>query len=338
MPSRRRANKNVKHEARPTNHVPPRAVPWIWLTLATLVHVVAFVQILDTPFARLDLWRQTDMHYYATWAQHIADGDWRSGELPLPIHRWHHEVAEKARATNPAMRMLSDEALWGRWMRSPQFYQDPLYAYLLAVLYAMGAGPLTMLACQLALGVLAVVLVWYLSCVYFGNRVGAVAAALASLSAPLVFYELILLRDAIIAVVGLAIVWLLEYTRQQRLSGALGLGVLLGLGILLKGTLIFLVIVVLALIAVWVASKRIAAARGAAVLAACVVVLAPAMTRNLAVGVPPLALASSGPLTFFSANEPHALPDVGFGIDVDALSMWLTQTDGGWRSAVRSAL
>ena len=134
---------------------------WLWwLSLATLIHDIAFVQLRDTPFARLDQWRQADMDYYANWSQHIASGDWLSRELPLPLHRWHHEVAERARQLDPNLETLTDDGLWRRWTRSPQFYQDPAYAYVLGACYVLRAGPVTLLACQLIVGIIGVGLVW----------------------------------------------------------------------------------------------------------------------------------------------------------------------------------
>jgi hypothetical protein len=64
------------------------------------------------------------------------------------------------------------------------------------------------------------------------------------------------------------------------------------------------------------------------------IAIAPLATRNLRVGVPALSLASSGPLTFLSANDANALPDVGFGIDVPRLARFFGNTDASWGAAV----
>ena len=43
-------------------------------------------------------------------------------------------------------------------------------------------------------------------------------------------------------------------------------------------------------------------------------------------------------MTFLSANEARAMPDVGFGIDAPLLAAFLGDTDGGWMAASRAAL
>ena len=339
----KRTSKSQNHaheQTRERQHRRPSGLtsPWLWLALASFIHLVAFVQLLNTPFGRLDRWRQTDMHYYSDWSEQIASGDWLSRNLPLPAHRWHHEVADRARQLDPSLRTATDDELWRRWMRAPQFYQDPAYAYALSALYAVRAGPSAMVACQLAVSVLGLWLIWRLTHDYFGPRAAVVAGALASLSGPLVFYQLLLLRDGLIAVIGLVCIWLLDRTRGGSIIAALPLGLILGAGVLLKGTLLPLAFICLAVVSLAAARNRISRGCGVAVLAGFALTISPFTARNISLGVAPLALASSGPLTFFAANEQKANPDVGFGINVDALASWLAQTDGGWRAAIRSSL
>jgi 4-amino-4-deoxy-L-arabinose transferase-like glycosyltransferase len=69
---------------------------------------------------------------------------------------------------------------------------------------------------QMVLGVLANLLIYWLARRSFGDTVGALAGAMAVLYAPLMYYELILLREAPLTFAALACVaavsWALEAT------------------------------------------------------------------------------------------------------------------------------
>jgi hypothetical protein len=99
-----------------------------------------------TPFARLEQWRDSDIHVYDDWARTIAAGDWLSATVRVPMHSWHRGVARQYFEEHPDARASiereaasqgrdPDELLWARWMHVPQFYQDPLYPYLVALTY-----------------------------------------------------------------------------------------------------------------------------------------------------------------------------------------------------------
>jgi 4-amino-4-deoxy-L-arabinose transferase-like glycosyltransferase len=331
-----------------------RFVLILLIAASIATRLVYFIQLDATPFIEMQRWRQTDMHYYDGWARQIANGDRLSASVRLPMHRWHREVAARYIAdhpdTKPALEreaaaagrgIDAEEMLWSRWMRAPQFYQDPLYAYLMAGSYKfVGADVRAVLVLQLAIGVLTTVLVWLLARRFFGDGVAACAGALAVLCAPLMFYELLLLRDSLIAFAGLGLIWLLDRALDQggwRWSA--GLGLALGAACALKSTFLLLALAIAGLLAIRARrGERQAIVRLASVAAGLAVALAPWAVRNVAVGVPPASLASSGPLTFVSSNSVRALPDVGFGIDTPELAAFLGNTDGRWRSAVTRAL
>jgi 4-amino-4-deoxy-L-arabinose transferase-like glycosyltransferase len=326
-----------------------RSAPWLLLTAAIVIRTIAFTQISETPFVHLERWAQTDMHYYDGWARQIAAGDWLSRRLPLPMHRWHHDVAAAYFARHADVRAAlaraggdPDEAIWAQWMRRPRFYQDPLYPYLVAIVYrAIMPDVRAVLIVQLGLGVLTTWLVWSLARRHFGDLAAAFAGGLAVLCAPLVFYELLLLRDSLIACAGLAIVWIAD--RAARTDGwrwAAALGVALGAAFLLKSSLAVLavgivpvVLTVRRLNAAEMPARRVLVA-AIGLVAGAAIALLPLIVRNVRVGAPPLSTASSGPLTFVSANEPGALPDVGFGINAALLARFLGGTAGSWPDAI----
>ena len=61
-----------------------------------------------------------------------------------------------------------DALLWSRWTGSPQFYQDPLYAYLIGLTYrVIGDDVRFVFAWQMGLGVMSTVLIWLLGAPVF---------------------------------------------------------------------------------------------------------------------------------------------------------------------------
>lgn len=318
------------------------------------IRLVYFLQSNTTPFIQMQRWRQTDMHYYDAWARQIASGDWLSASVREPMHRWHREVADRYFREHPDAKPLLDqeaartghgvdaeEVLWSRWMRAPQFYQDPLYAYLIAFSYTVARADVRVIfAWQLTLGVLTNVLVWLLARRFFGDAVAACAGALAVLCGPLLFYELLLLRDSTIVFTGLGIVWLLDRALTRggwAWPGVLGFA--LGAACLLKSTFVLLAgVIVLLLLVRARRGEPVSILRAVAAVAGLTIAAAPAAARNVALGVPPVALASSGPMTFVTSNDVRSRPDVGFGIDHSALVAFLGQTDGRWRSAIAGTL
>ncbi len=330
-----------------------RAVPWLLVAAAITLRVIYFSQLDATPFLHLERWAQSDMHYYDGWARQIAAGDWLSRRVPMPMHRWHHEVAQAYFTRHPGIKSElerdgadPDAALWARWMGAPRFYQDPLYPYLLAVVYRfVSADVRAVLALQLAAGVLSVLLIWSLARRHFGETAGIWAGLLALACAPLMFYELLLMRDSLIACAGLGVVWLTDRAidcGRRRWFAALGLT--LGAAYLLKSSFAVLaVLIVPGVLIVLVLKARTAPevsrswrgvlAAAAALAAGAAIALVPLAARNVRVGIAPMSMASSGPLTFLSANDSNALPDVGFGIDTPLLARFLGETDGSWRTA-----
>ena len=352
-----------KNRQRPGPHAEARPPSWLsrhrtavlgaLIAASILIRLVYFLQLNATPFIGMHQWRQTDMHFYDGWARQIAAGDWASRAVGVPMHRWHHDVAEYYLARHPDVKpalagdaararsaMDPDEVLWSRWMGVPRFYQDPLYAYLIAGAYGIaGTDPRVVLVGQLAMGVFTTVLIWLIARRAFGDAVAACAGALAVLCAPLVFYELLLLRDSLIACAGLGATWLLyRAIDRDRWVWSAVLGVALGIACLLKGTFLLFTAAVVVAMAIQVRRLgRSAIVRALGVGGGLAVALVPALARNMAVRVPPMTLASSGPLTFVASNGVRARPDVGFGIDTPELAAFLGESDGGWRSALARA-
>jgi hypothetical protein len=309
------------------------------VTAAVVLRLVYFFQLDSGPCLELHRLEQTDMHYYEDWGRRVAAGDWVSASVGVPMHPWHRE--------------LGDETQWARWLRPRQFYQDPLYPYLIGLTYRLGHGigadpnVRFVLAWQMTLGVLSIVLVWVLARRFFGEAVGVTAALLALLSGPLLYYELVLLKESTMACAGLALAWGIERAFTRGGAGrfaALGAG--LGLALLLKSTFaVMLAGVVLASVSRAVVRwRRTGEPLGrawrpvAAVAAGLAVPMGLLAVRNVSVGVPPLALASAGALTFVLSNAPQFPPHLGFAVDTPFVSRVMTETDGRALPAVARTL
>jgi 4-amino-4-deoxy-L-arabinose transferase-like glycosyltransferase len=320
------------------------------IAAATGIRLLYFVQLNGTPVIEMQRWSQTDMHYYDEWAQQIAAGDWLSSNVRVPMHRWHREVAQQYFSTHPDARAaltgeiareklaIDPEALlWSRWMHVPQFYQDPLYAYLIAVTYrTLGRDARYVLLWQAAAGVGSVILICVLARRYFGNAVAAVAGVVAVFYAPLLFYELLLLRDSLIVFTSLLLIWLTDTALRHGGWGRYAvLGATLSLACLLKSSFLLLDVGIVAGLVVSF-RRRWPQALGplSGLTMGALAAFAPLAARNVMVGVPALSLAQSGPLTFVASNDVSYRPDVGFGINTPLLAAFLGETDGGWRAAV----
>ena len=314
--------------------------------------MASLVELSATPLARMEQWRESDMHVYDEWGRAIAAGDWLSATVRVPMHSWHRGVAHQYFEDHPEVRAAiereamsqgrePDELLWARWMHLPQFYQDPLYPYLVGLTYCVaGTKPEYVLGWQALLGVLSIVLVWHLTRRYFGEVAGLVAGCLAVLGGPLAFYELLLLRDSVIVFTGLLLIWLLDRALARGgWARFAALGFAVGVACLLKSTFLLVAVVLAVALAVHAGAGWRTAVRPIAALAAgFAVALAPLAARNTAVGVPPLSLATSGPLTFLSSNDARYLPEVGFGIDTPLLARFLGDTSGGWVPSITTSL
>ena len=286
----------------------------------------------------LHRWSQSDMSYFHGWARQIAAGDLLSRHVGPPLHHWQLEIAQQflhehqdeARALLPAGFNLTAPdaldstplrdaatALWNRWSGEHRLYQDPLYPYLVALTFTLaGEDVRWVFAWQLALGALAVLLVWLIARRCFGETVGAVSGLIAALYGPMLFYDMILLRETPITSAGLLIVWLWMRAIERPVPLRwLLTGSALGAGVLLKSQFLLLLVAVIGLLAIngrLPARQRLVLA--GLLVAGALALLSPLIARNLAVGVGPLAPASSGAANFILANaEDAGAVDLGTG-------------------------
>jgi hypothetical protein len=327
------------------------------MVLAAMIRVIVVLQLADSPCLQMHRWAESDMAFFDYWAQQIVAGDWLSAHVGHPFHGWHDRVARTALMRYPARSTALIEgraihqgdrpeslmraqsiALWAHWYGGPRFHQAPLYPYSLALLCALTRrGPQAMLVVQLVLGWASLLLLARIAARHFSPTVARVAVLLAIGYAPLLAYDLVLLRCSWIVFWSLLLVELADQARDSGQPLALVVfGLFTGLGMLLKPTFVLYLAVV-----PWVLPRaRLAVRLRALLLIALATALPwiPLVARNLCVGAPPLALSSVGPVTFAVSWAPTAVANYGFVVDDDHLARVLLASDGASWPTIQATL
>jgi 4-amino-4-deoxy-L-arabinose transferase-like glycosyltransferase len=212
----------------------------------------------------------------------------------------HPEELETVKAQIVACGML-----WDEWNEPRRFHQEPLYPYLVAVTYKLFGHDLGwVFLWQMTVCATGNVLIYFIARRHFGETTGAAAGLMASLCAPLLYFEMILLRESLIIFTGLFLVWLCGEAAQRRSAvwwAAAGLA--LGLSLTLKSHFALFLLGTLLLLA-WQHRKcwKDLARLEAAAVVGIAIALAPLVARNLALGVSPLAMAGNAGVTFIHGN------------------------------------
>jgi hypothetical protein len=299
-----------------------------------LARVLYFVELSGSPHLVQHLWEESDMHFFDRWGRAVAGGDWLSRRVGHPLHSWHVEVAYMWLRAHPeeAARLSASgaggeqaaAALWNGWYGGATFHQEPLYAHLVGVTYRfLGPDVRYVFAWQLAVGVGTGLLVLLLARRAFGEVAGATAALFFALCSPLLYYELVLLRETLIVAAGLLVAAATLWALERRSFGAwLLTGVVSGLALLLKSSVALLLVGIgLGLLLALRRAPRALVRAASGFLIGTALALAPAVARNLAVGAPPLALSSVGPITFVNANAEDSRPERGFYVSRHAAAV-----------------
>jgi hypothetical protein len=119
------------------------------VALSVLFRVIYFVQLNSTPLVQAHRWDQSDMNNFHNWAQDIVAGDWLTQRITAPMHVWQIEIADAWLKSHPeqAASLMSENSslglstenpaklLYAHWVGELKFYQEPLYAYLVAVTF-----------------------------------------------------------------------------------------------------------------------------------------------------------------------------------------------------------
>ncbi len=324
---------------------------WIFLGLVVfsiLLRVVYFAQIDGGPCSQWHRWEDGDPNFFDLWGRRLAAGDWLTDGSLHPLHEWHKSIAREyylrhASEERELRQSGQDPArvLWDRWYGGPRFHQEPLYPYLVGATYRIfGADPRWVYTWQMLLGVLSNVLAWWIARRHFGETAGVLAAGLALLCGPLLFYEMTLIRTSLTVLMSLALLVVFERAFERGSVGRwAAAGAVLGAALLLQTVFILFGVAAMALLA-WRSREkwREGLRAGAAVALAAIACLAPAFVRNALVGAPLFGLSSVGAVTFAAANWPEGDPTRGWTMDRRGLTRLMSETEGGFGRVVRQTL
>lgn len=235
-------------------------------------------------------------------------------------------------------RVVASRALWDRWYGGKRFHQEPLYPYLIALTYmALGDDVRWVFAWQLCLGVLSVMLVYLITRRMFGDGVALVAACLTIGCGPLLLYDMVLLRATLTVWMGLALAYLMSLALERQATGfwfLTGLGC--GLALLLRVSFVPMVLGVVCGLLLKSRTRPPHLRRSALALTLGVTLcLAPAVIRNVIVGVAPFDLVSGGTIIFVSTNAKGSVPQYGWDMNMTHTPRIMAETGGRFLPAVK---
>jgi Tfp pilus assembly protein PilF/4-amino-4-deoxy-L-arabinose transferase-like glycosyltransferase len=192
----------------------------------------------------------------------------------------------------------------GDWLGTGVFYQAPLYPYTLAALYSVFGHSLTLVrAVQALWGSLACVFVCLAAYRFFGPLAGVAGGVILALYGPAVFFDYLIQKSSLDGFLVSSVVCLAVYLApHRRLYQALGLGLLLGLLSLNREN----ALVLIPLMAVWVASATRRVLAMSALLLGVAVALAPVLIRNRIVGGEWVLTSSQSGTNLFIGNNADA--------------------------------
>ena len=228
------------------------------------------------------------IHLHAVWSLMVD-------ELPPPgMDRW----------LNMQIASAIAEGDWlGGW--AAPFDSSPGYSYALAVLYSLsGRHWAVPLIVQLVLGATTPLLVYDIGRRHRGHAVGLVAALLAALYQPAIFYEGLLVKFSLVPVTTAFVLLALLRVRDGELRWALPAGLALGGLALLRPNML----VVAPVVATWAslgAGGRVAIQRSALLAAGAAVLLVPMSVRDHLAGSRGRAAALGG-IHFYIGTNPKA--------------------------------
>lgn len=204
----------------------------------------------------------------------------------------------------------AQELLRSGWLGRGVFYQDPLYPYLLGLVYKVfGRHLLLNAALQAFLDAGSVVLVADIARRLFSARVGLLAGLLAAVYPVSIFYVGVFEKTAVSGFFSLAaLTALLAVPERPALPRAIGAGLLLGAALLLRANLILFTPFAAAWL--WFATKGSGSAKPlllvGGLVAGAALAVAPVTLRNWAVSGDFVLTTAQGGWNFYIGNSPES--------------------------------
>lgn len=319
-----------------------------------LIRVFMFDSVANGPLYRMYEWKESDSAFFDDWACSLAAGDWLNQQPLHPYHGWHREFADyffdqhpekrnEILAANPnrTSNFEPGKSLWNQWYGGNTYHQEPLYAYLLAVLYWLsGNGVYWMLLLQSAFGVGSGVLLWSIARRYFGDTVAVLTGLLYLFCGTILFQEMLVLRTSWSVFFALLLVWTLDRALDRRTTTAFLLhGISIGLAVLMQS--VFLLFLPVAPVIYFVKMRKVSKplVRNIAALGfGLLLIISPLVLRNGIVGVPLFSISSVGPITFITANVYGTKTIASWRPDAPKCAAIMDQSRGKLGAAVLGAM
>ncbi len=186
--------------------------------------------------------------------------------LVLLQYEERHPLADRPVIDELAYEEWGREIADGDWMGDEVFFQEPLYPYWIGTVYTiLGEDRTALRLLQAGLGALTSVLVWALARRTFGTGPALVAGFAFAAYRPALLYPSLFLKPNLFlpVVAGTALVLLRAVERSRgegrgALAGWFGVGLLAGLGALLRGNMLVLlpVLAASAFVMGWLRNER----------------------------------------------------------------------------------
>ncbi len=194
----------------------------------------------------------------------------------------------------------------GKFVGEGIFFMSPLYPYMLGLLYSIfGVNAGIALIFQTLLGAATVYLVYLWVDGRLGKRHAIIAAGLAAVYAPFIFYDGALLTSSLILFLSALILYLADRLIEEPTPSALmSLGVVIGLSALARPLALLVIPVIWWML--FLKERSTSARRWFLMLAGTAVILFAVGIRNLIVGNEFTLTTSSAGMNFYVGNNPDA--------------------------------
>lgn len=314
------------------------------IVVAVLFRIVYFVQLNNGPCIWQHRYQETDMNFYDEWAKIIAHGNWLSDTSFHQYDAAHQWIADYYFKTHPddAVQMQkqlgtdkSPEALgrllWERWNGGKIFHQDPLYIYIVAIVYKLfGEDVRFVFVLQMIIGVFSVVLIYLISRKYFGNTAALVSGFLTVFCGPLMFYELVLVRESFIVFAGLFLVFMMDKAFENASAkNFFILGIIIAFCILLKSTFsLFLLLTIGISFFVFRRELKLFLRYTPMLLAGALIIYTPLLIRNSIVGVPLFTQNAIGSISVIASNDVNYNPEESYELNLKNTTEIIDKTGG----------
>ena len=279
------------------------------LLFGALFRAIYYAELSQGPAFSQHRWEASDMYFFDSWASGIVAGDWLTNRALHPLVDWERGITQGALNKYPELKASVekeagltgqkdlDQTLWNRWMGGKAFHQEPLYPYMVAATYSIfGRDVRWVFVWQMLLGLGSILLVYCIGCKYFGDLTGTLSGLLALLYAPMMYHELLLLRDSTMIFFTLLLVAVCgEAIERKCARWWCYFGLVSGLCLLLKSTYMpYILASFFILLLTYRGEPKLFLRCVAPAVAALLLITSPFVMRNISLGVPPFAFSGPG--------------------------------------------